>query len=431
MGHINHVKNEYKELQKRLDRNPVGAPESEHLYEIFRLLYTDKEARVASRMPMTPSTAGRIAKRTGMGVAELERLLDGMADKGLVMDFEHRKLGKKFYMLAPPVVGFFEFSMMRERSDIPQKELAEAMYRYMYTTGDFAREVFGAGTTQLGRAVAHETALSEADLSEVLDWEKATGIVEGARKHSVALCYCRHKARHLGESCGKPEEICLSFDDGADWLTGRNLAKEISKGRALELLEQAKEEGLVHIADNVKMSPTFICNCCGCCCGMLGAINKHGLTDAVHASGFLAAVNLEECRGCGKCARRCPINAIAIHESTGEDGKKKKWAVVDESICLGCGVCERGCKFDSLYMKKRRGRKIITPETTLERILTMAIERGRLQHFLFDGMPEGPTAEFLKNLSGAVLNMPAAKSVLLNREVKSRFLEFITKKAGM
>ncbi|MFC1474413.1 ATP-binding protein [bacterium] len=430
MGHLKQVKKEYRELQKRLHKNPVGAPESEHLYDILKILYSEEEARTAAMIPMVPATLGKISRRTGMNAAKLEKLLDGMANKGLVMDFRHEKLGKTFYMLAPPVVGFFEFSMMRERSDIPQKELAEAMYRYMYDTGDFSKEVFGYDT-MLGRAMVHETAVSDEDLSEVLEWERATAIIEDAKKHSVSLCYCRHKARHVGHECGMPEEICLSMGQGADWLIGRNFAREISKNEALDLLGKGRELGLVHVADNVQQDPSFICNCCGCCCGMLGAINKHNMPNAVHTTGFLAAINLDECKGCGKCAKRCPIDAISIEEMKKEDGKKKKWAEVDESICLGCGVCEMACKFDSLYMKKRSGRKIITPKTALERMLTMAIERGRLQNFLFDEMSEGPTSEFFKNLADVVLDMPAARRLLLNREVKSRFLDFISRKAGM
>ena len=54
---------------------------------------------------------------------------------------------------------------------------------------------------------------------------------------------------------------------------------------------------------------------------------------------------------------------------------------------------------------------------------------GKLQHFLFDDM-EGPSADFMKNLAGAFFNMPVAKRILLNKEVRSRFLDFANKAAG-
>ena len=428
MAHLNNIKQEYTDLRKRLDKYPVGAPESKHLYEILRLLFSEEQARLASNMPMAPATAGKISRRTGMKENSVIDMLDTMADRGLVMDFTHARSGKTYYMLAPTVIGFFEFSLMRERSDIPQKALSEAMYHYLYDNSDYAREVFQQ-ETQLGRALVHETALFEEDLSEVVDWERATQIIEGSDRHGVSLCYCRHKARHLGHACGKPEEICLSVSTGAEWLVSRNLAREISKEEMLDLLELGREEGLVHITDNVAKDPAFICNCCGCCCGMLGAINKHGITNAVHASGFIAAVDTKECISCGKCAKRCPIDAITIREEK-RDGKKVKWAEVDEDICLGCGVCERACNKEALWMKKRKERKTITPESTLERLLTMAVERGKLEHFIFDAMEE-PSFDFLKRFAGAVLRMPASKKLLLNQTVKSRFIEFITNRAGI
>jgi len=427
MGHLREVKKEYRDLRERLDKYPVGAPESKHLYEILRLLFSDEQARLAADMPMKPATASGIARRAKMSESKVTDMLEAMADRGLVMDFTSLRTGKIYYMLAPTVVGFFEFSLMRERSDIPQKELSEAMYHYLYDNSDFAREVFN-GETQLGRALVHETAVMEEDLSEILDWERATEIVNSSDRHSVSLCYCRHKARHVGHECGKPEEICLGVNAGAEWLVSRGLAREISRDEMLDLLALAREEGLVHIADNVAKDPAFICNCCGCCCGMLGAINKHGIKNAVHTTGFVAAVDTDDCIGCGKCAKRCPIDAITIREET-MDGKKVKWAEVNTEICLGCGVCESACKKDALWMKKRKNRRMITPETTLERLLTMAIERGKLENFLFEADKEEPSFEFLKTFAGAVLRMPASKKILLNRIVKSSFIDFITSRA--
>ncbi len=429
MAHLNNIKKEYIELRERLDRYPVGAPETKDMYEVLRLLFTEEEARIASRMPMAPATAGKIARRTGIEKDKVEKILTEMSFKGSMMDFHHQRSGKTFYMLPPTVVGFFEFSLMRRREDLPQKELAEAMHNIFENDDIFAHEVFQQ-QTQVGRALVHETALPDDDITEVLDWERASMIVSEAKKRAVSLCYCLHKAQHAGKGCDKPEEICLSLGQGAEWLTSKNLGREISKEEALDLLAAAREHGLVHIADNIVREPTFICNCCGCCCGMLGAINNHGISNAVHTTGFIASVDTDACKGCGKCARRCPINAITIKEKPGKNGKKIKWAEVDKSICLGCGVCESACKFDALTMKKRKNRKVLTPQSTLDRILTMAIERGKLQHFLFDDV-DGNTGEFLKNIFGAVLRMPLSKKILLNKELKSNFVEFITKKSGM
>lgn len=43
------------------------------------------------------------------------------------------------------------------------------------------------------------------------------------------------------------------------------------------------------------------------------------------------------CKGCSKCARNCPVNAIS--------GKIKEPFVIDESKCIKCGACVEACAF--------------------------------------------------------------------------------------
>ncbi len=65
-------------------------------------------------------------------------------------------------------------------------------------------------------------------------------------------------------------------------------------------------------ADNVRKDVKFVCHCCACCCNVLSAINKYGYPNALVTSSYLAAIEEESCLGCGKCARACPIEAIAM-----------------------------------------------------------------------------------------------------------------------
>jgi Pyruvate/2-oxoacid:ferredoxin oxidoreductase delta subunit len=198
----------------------------------------------------------------------------------------------------------------------------------------------------------------------------------------------------------------------------------------LEILERCRREGLVQIADNVKREPTYICNCCGCCCGQLGAINHHGLARAVTTSSFVAAIQLDRCSGCGKCARACPIQAIALRPRAPhrrEASKKKMAAEVDGEVCLGCGVCKAACTTGSLAMRRREAR-VLTPESTLERVLRMAMGRGHLHDLLFDEH-DGPTSAFANRLVGAIEALSLTRRVMLNETLQSRFVGFLCRAA--
>ena len=52
-------------------------------------------------------------------------------------------------------------------------------------------------------------------------------------------------------------------------------------------------------------------------------------------------IDPEKCKGCTKCAKNCPGNAIT--------GEKKMPHEIDQSKCLKCGVCYDNCKFDAIY----------------------------------------------------------------------------------
>jgi ferredoxin len=427
MGHLGRLKEQYRDLVARLDRGSVALPEAEDPHaeqgrrEILEILYTPEEAAVAARMPLVPITAARLAPRLGLTVEALEAKLEPMCDRGVVMDLVSPRTGQRSYLLAAPVVGFFEFSLMRAQDSIPKKRMAEAMHAYADGDPAFAREVFGPGReTVLGRALVHEPAIDE-DVPEVLDWERATDVVGGARKWSVSLCFCRHKAEHLGEVCDAPMENCLSLNGGAEFVVRRGFGREIGRTEALELLARSRESGLVQIADNVKSRPTFVCNCCGCCCEQLQGISRWGLP-AVNPSGFLPACDGAACSGCSRCARACPVGAIVM-EPVREAGKRKAALAprIDEGRCIGCGVCAGACHKGALAMK-RGGRPRHVPVNSIEKAVRMALERNRLADLLFDE-GAGRGARFLHGMVEAIVKLPPAQALLASEQVRSRFVK--------
>jgi len=418
VGHIRNGNGVYGRLQKRLDRFPIGAPPAAALYEILKRLYTEEEAEVAARMPIRFTDLAGIARRTGKSPEALRPILHRMADKGLVMDFDHR--GKFSYILSPTVVGFFEFAFMRVRSDLPQKEIAEHMVAYAHDEPDFARAVF-AGKTQVGRTLIHEDAVDPADLTQILDHERATHIVKEAKAWAVSLCYCRHIQEHEGKACAKPMEVCTTLNSAADYVVRHGLGRRISKEEALDVFARTRAEGLVHIGDNVKRRPAYVCHCCGCCCAMLSAINRFKMFDAVVTSPFEASFDTVKCNGCGLCAKKCPVSAIRIEG----EGKEKK-AALSAEVCLGCGVCKPACARGSLSMAARKER-VMVPETAWQRAVLMAIERGKFQNLLFDDFDRLDHAA-LRAVTRIVVGLSPVKKALLSQQVQSRFFRALAGK---
>ena len=54
-------------------------------------------------------------------------------------------------------------------------------------------------------------------------------------------------------------------------------------------------------------------------------------------------INPDFCKGCGKCARNCPVNAIS--------GKVKNPYHIDPTVCIKCGSCKENCAFDAIYVE--------------------------------------------------------------------------------
>jgi ferredoxin len=381
------------------------------------------------------------------------------------------------------MVGFFEFSMMRLADHPPKAKLARA-YEAYFSDNAFPSELSG-GDTVIGRALAHESALFDDLLSEILDWERASALVEGAQKLAVTNCYCRHKAHHLDRGCDNPMDMCMSLGVGADYLIRHGLARSITNEEGLELLEAGREAGLAHIADNLRSDISYICSCCSCCCDELASVRR-GMSVVV-PSGFQATADVEKCNGCARCLRSCPVDAISLvarralqgedadpggsrrlgrlpksdvspqecdgHARETDAGSANSSAIcatedtlsrrpahsggrgfvhqrplggpvasVDQERCIGCAVCVGSCRQQAMRMERRSSQRYV-PANSVEFAVRSMMERGRVADLLIDGTA-GRGAGFAHAVLRAILSLPPAERVLASEQIRSRFVRY-------
>jgi ferredoxin len=426
MGHI-HLNSGYRRLTERLNRFPQGAPPSELLFKILNLLLSEREAALISRLPIRPFTAQKAARAWRMDPADARKVLEDLSGRALLVDIDRN--GESVYALPPPMAGFFEFSLMRVRDDLDQKLLSELFYQYLNVEEEFIRELFTDGETQLGRVFVHEPALSGENALHVLDYERASEVIKTASHRAIGVCYCRHKMAHMGRDCDAPREICMTFNASAGSLIKHGHARPVDVAEGLDLLQTAYENNLVQFGENNREGVNFICNCCGCCCEAMIAARRFAIQNPVHTTNFLPVVDPDQCNGCGKCVTACPVEAMGMVSANDPARPKRKKARLDEEICLGCGVCVRVCPDDAISLKSRPGR-VITPLNSTHRAVVMAVERGKLQHLIFDNQVLWHH-RLLAGVLGVILDLPPVKRVLASEQVKSRYLEAVVARMGI
>lgn len=418
MSHISN-KEAYKSLEERLNRFPQSAPPSKTLYNILSVLFTEDEAKLVAQLPIKPFTIKTASTIWKTNTVQTEIILDQLSSKAILLDIDHD--GKKEYVLPPPMVGFFEFSLMRTRDDIDQKLLSELYFQYLNIEEDFIKDLFLGTTTRFGKAFVYESVLSKNNEVEIMDFDRASNVIKTAKYIAVSMCFCRHKMEHLGENCDAPLDTCLTFGNAAYSLSKHGYGRAIDSSEALEILHSSNEHNLVQCGENVRENSCFLCNCCGCCCEGMLAVKKFGALHPIQTTAFLPQIIKNSCTGCGRCSKVCPIDAIKITSQKVQGDVSKNIAQIDEEICLGCGICVKNCFKKSIYLKKRE-KEILTPVNTTHRIVLQAIEKGLLQELIFDNKALS-SHRAMAAILAVILKLPPLKRVLASKQLKSVYLD--------
>lgn len=178
--------------------------------------------------------------------------------------------------------------------------------------------------------------------TRVLLYEKASQIIQKARRIAVQRCACRIRERR----CDNPLETCISFDNLADYVISRDIGREISTEEAMSIIKKSEDHGLVHQTVNSN-DPDVICNCCSCCCSFLRSIIYYGKKAASAKSRYVAVFDRQRCLDCKEliCTEKCVFGGIRQ-----ENGR----LIIDSTMCWGCGLCARTCPENVVRMKELR-----------------------------------------------------------------------------
>ncbi len=322
----------YRRLQQHLDRMPVAFPATASGVElrILRQLFSPEEAEVALLLGMLPERLGRIHKRdrSGRSPAELEQILDRLADKGSILGgraFAGRD-GIKRYSKAPLAIGMYELQV-----DRLTKQLQSDMTQYADEA--FARALLTGKTNQLRTVPVNARFVPERRVGR---YDDARALLRESRgPFAVMNCVCRQGKDLIGEPCRqtKVRRTCLALRGVARSVVAFGTGLEVTRQDALALVEQAEREGMVLQPANTQ-DPQYLCFCCGCCCGMLLAAKQFPRPAEYLQSNYYAVVAAGLCSDCQTCRSRCPMDA------RGSDGGV---TLVDRDRCIGCGLCVSSC----------------------------------------------------------------------------------------
>jgi NAD-dependent dihydropyrimidine dehydrogenase PreA subunit len=201
----------------------------------------------------------------------------------------------------------------------------------------------------------------------------------------LTTCYCRHKKEHLGQVCrkGAPVDgICMVLGEGARFLVRRGFAQESTLDEMLAKLDAARALGLTHVTDNVRDRPSFVCNCCRCCCELMAGVQM-GFADGIAKTPFLAAIDPARCDYCGDCLRTCNVKCIGLANESRSGPKNGRHAAVDAAVCLGCGACLDACERQAISLVPRT--EAVRPPRDKGMLFTRILwEKGRLLPFVTD-----------------------------------------------
>jgi electron transport complex protein RnfB len=322
-----------------------GSRRSPELEALLKALFTREEAELAVNLsPMAPESPQKLAGRIGKDPDTVARMLDKMADNGVI--YCSRRNNEKWYKLIQLVPGIFELQFMKGEYTDRSREIARLFDDYHHAivsaVKSEAKPSVFSESVHFGRVIPIEQTITPQ--LNILPFEVVSKYIREADIITVSSCYCRHEKRLLDQGCKYPDDVCLQMGPFAEFVKERGFGRQITGEEALQVMKKSADAGLIATSSNTQERIDFICNCCTCCCGILQGVSFHDAPVRTVSSNYEAVVDEDACTGCGVCSDKCQMNAISVDSGI---------AAIDLNRCIGCGICVYHCPQEVISLKGR------------------------------------------------------------------------------
>ncbi len=246
---------------------------------------------------------------------ELQKQLDQMAYNGIIEWNYENPQHEKQYVLPMYVPGSAEFSNMNLDLLEAHPEGGSFFERMSRLPLEGLTHMVPEGGAGIGMHVipvekAIEMENNSASVEHISYWlDKYDG------KYAASPCSCRRSRKTFEQGCGDdPEGWCIAVGDMADYVVETNKGgRYITREEALEIFQQAEDNGFVHQITNIDGENKIfaICNCNVNVCYALRTSQLFN-TPNMSRSAYVAHVDKEKCVACGRCVEYCPAGAATL-----------------------------------------------------------------------------------------------------------------------
>ncbi|MBW1800556.1 MAG: hypothetical protein JRJ85_07470, partial [Deltaproteobacteria bacterium] len=244
----------YKKLAEHVSKLGMGFPMKDELIDILKEMFTETEAEVALAIPtkvgpLHPTGIEVIKGRVNMPEKQLSEILESLEKRGLLYSGKTES-GQKGYALHQFGYGFPQIYFWSGEGTPQAHKMAKLTAKY------FNREVIKNGfstttETKPSRYIPINGTIATGKQA-VYSQHMIGKVIDEARVIALAHCGCRLVYRMMGRECPHPTEVCMKFNDMAQYLIDHDLGREITKAEAHDVIRRCEEAGLVHFVDNAE-----------------------------------------------------------------------------------------------------------------------------------------------------------------------------------